>query len=104
MTSAGTGQPHPLPIIVIEKMRELNEGELKTFLALYHLSMGRLQDLERIDVADVVQITGMHRGAVYKARKRLEDRGIVPSRPTATEDLANRPMATNGSRPTATSE
>ena len=89
MTSAGTGNPHPLPIIVVEKMRELNDGELRLFLALYHLSLGTLKGVERIDIDEVVRMTGMHRSHVYRTRKQLWERGVIPRCNTASDDECN---------------
>jgi hypothetical protein len=80
---------HSVPKAFIDTiMRELNESELKTWLALHSLSRGT-HTPEQIRTDDLVPIIGLHRTNVVKARKRLEARGLIPPLSTSAQAVEN---------------
>src|SRR5262245_60370673 len=52
-------------------MRDLNEGEFKTLMAICRFTYGWRKQSDRISLTQLAELTGMNRSNVFRARKRL---------------------------------
>ncbi len=104
-----------IPNVILDQlMRGLNEGELKTLLAICRFTYGYGKQLDTISLNQLAEITGMDRSNVARARKRLGNLVIVTPGTATTastyrlnieiSDAELRPARVKGSDPSATSD